>query len=353
MKRVLQVAMLLWLVGLGLWVDRSAQPVQAGGQAAPQLTLDPILSPTPTRKPTITSVATLTPTVTDTPLPTHTPMPTSTPSTDTNTSRPVQCTTRTRLDGSPLPRAWIFLMNFRREGDGCMIFYDRGVAGRILTFKPLIDACKTIGDVRYFAGKAFFRGGYIECDVNIRDEVNSIAPPESQITETAVITGFYMLGRGVITTSTPISPLQESVIVGYDPTEPGYSGVSIGMVVTSTLPNRAVMLARFNNNIHTHGGCVFGFDDLTQQQIWALTRPGNGAKLWVGSQQVCDISPRPYIELRQDGGKFYIGGHPNGFRFYGMLEEIAVDPYDGGRPPAEVIDDNTEIDPIFMPMLLR
>lgn len=234
-----------------------------------------------------------------------------------------------------------------------MVFYDRGVAGRILAFKPLIDVCKTVGDVRFFAGKAFFRGGYIECDVNIRDEVNSIAPPASQITETAVITGFYMLGRGVITTSTPISPLQESLIVGYDPTEPGYSGVSIGMVVTSTQPNRAVMLARFNSNIHTSGGCVFGFDDLTQQQIWALTRPGNGAKLWVGSRQVCDISPRPYIELRQDGGKFYIGGHPNGFRFYGMLEEIAVDPYDGGRPPAEAIDDNTEIDPIFMPMLLR
>lgn len=352
MKRILNIAVtsrlaaVLWLTVWGMFGNFvEARSVVRATSLAASLSVNSyapaqqVDGPTPTPDPTLTPTPTVAATATATTVPTNT--------------RPIQCTTRTRLDGTPLPRAWIFVMNFRSRSDGCMIFYDRGVADRILKFNPLIDACKTIGDVRFFAGKAFFWGGYIACDINIRDAVNAIAPPASQITETAVITGFYMLGRGVISPTTPVSPFSESLIIGYDPIEPGYARVSVGMVVTSTTPNQALMVARFNNNVHTHGGCNFAFNDLTHQQIWALTRPNNGAKLWLGGTQVCDISPRPLIELRQDGGTFYIGGHPNGQRFYGMLEEVVVDPYDGGRPPAEISDDNPEIDPVFLPMLMR
>ena len=262
---------------------------------------------------------------------------------------PRACTTRTRLDGTPLPRAWIFVMNFRNQGDGCMIVYDRSLPDNIVQFNPLQDVCRVEGDVRFAFGKAFFLGGYIACDVNIRDAVNAVAPPSGQITETAVITGFYMLGRGIISPTLPLTPGEESLIVGYDPIQPG-ARVSIGVLVTSTQPNDAMVVARFNSNLHTRPDCRFSFDNLSEQQIWAFTRPNNGVKMWMGGRELCDISPRPLITLRQDGGTFYIGGHLNGQRFYGMLEEVVVDPYDGGQPPAAFTDDNLEDFFVFMPL---
>jgi hypothetical protein len=268
---------------------------------------------------------------------------------------PPECTTKTRLDKSPIDRAWVFIVNFRVQHTGCVIVYDRALPNALIGYKSLPNACQKFGDVRVAFGKALFVDGYIACQVNIMEAVNAISGT-TPITETMVTEGFYMLGRGVITPTKQLTPLHSNLVVGYDPDNPAYSNVSLRVIVTHTNPPSktadAQMVAFFNNNIHTNDDCAIRING-PQEQMWTFTRNGGNLKMWLNSSEICAApKPRPRIEFWQDGGTFYIGGNPHGNRFLGILEEVVVDPYDGTSPPNDA-DDTVEEGFVLMPSILK
>jgi hypothetical protein len=269
---------------------------------------------------------------------------------------PPECTHKTQLDESPLNRAWVFVMNFRVNQTGCLIVYDRTQSNLVVRYKPLPDVCQAHGDVRFSDGRAYFRDGYVACNVNIMNAVNEIAPPAAQITETAVITAFYVLGRGIITPTLAITPDQESIITAYKPDNPNLPTVSLGVVVTSTNPAQAKLVARFNATRYALDECGFPFDSNTDY-LFAYTRPDDGIRMWLvtpsSRSQLCNFQPLPYIKLHQDGGTFYIGGVPEGLRFVGALEEVIFDPYDGTGPNSVRVGEQPEDGFVFLPLTIR
>jgi hypothetical protein len=180
--------------------------------------------------------------------------------------------------------------------------------------------------------------------------VNSIVTDTAHITATSWITSFYILGRGVI--SPVITPITDTgVILAYDPRLITAPVTSLNVVVTSTLPNVAVLASKFNGVFHIHPGCAFPFG--VADQMWAFTRGEDGLKYWLQAGQVCDTVPRLPVALWQNGGTFYIGGTPAGNRFRGILDEVILDPVGGSRPPSSMDDDNTEYYYVSLPLVLR
>lgn len=265
---------------------------------------------------------------------------------------PPECTTRTKLD-TGIPRAWVFIVNFRVAQAGCMLVYDLSGPDKFIGFKPLPNACEAVGDVRFFRGKAFFNGGYVKCSVNIKDAVNDIVG-RPMLTETADLNGFYMIGRGVLSPTVVISPARSNLVMSYQPDNPAKPGVSMSVFVTSTQPNTAQILTAFNGNLHGGPNCTFNFDGLPEQ-VWGFTRVNGNVKLWAGGEEVCGFT-RPRIELWQDGGTFYIGGSPAGGAFLGWMEEAVMDPFDGSGPPGRLGNNPLEPDEgfgAFVPIILR
>lgn len=265
---------------------------------------------------------------------------------------PPECTTRTKLDVG-IPRAWVFIVNFRVAQAGCMLVYDLSGPDKFIGYKPLPDACEAVGDVRFLRGKAFFNGGYVKCSVNIKDAVNDIVG-RPMLTETADLAGFYMIGRGVLSPTTVISPARSNLVMSYQPDNPASPGVSMSVFVTSTQPNRAHIITAFNGNLHSGPDCAFGFDGLPEQ-VWGFTRVSNTVKFWAEGNELCSF-PRPRIELWQDGGTFYIGGSPAGGAFLGWMEEAVMDPFDGGGPPGRLGNNPLPLDEgygVFAPLIVR
>jgi hypothetical protein len=265
---------------------------------------------------------------------------------------PPECTTRTKLDVG-IPRAWVFIVNFRVAQAGCMLVYDLSGPDKFIGFKPLPNACEAVGDVRFFRGKAFFNGGYVKCDVNIKDAVNDIVG-RPMLTETANLDGFYMIGRGVLSPTVVISPARSNLVMSYQPDNPAKPGVSMSVFVTSTQPNTAQMLTAFNGNLHSSPACTFNFDGLPEQ-VWGFTRVNSTVKFWAGGDELCNF-PRPRIELWQDGGTFYIGGGPAGGAFLGWMEEAVMDPFDGSGPPGRLGNNPLEPDEgygAYAPIIVR
>jgi hypothetical protein len=241
-------------------------------------------------------------------------------------------------------------MNFRVANTGCMMIYDKTPENRYLGYLSLTDACKTFGDVQYAFGLARFRGGYVACQVNIMESVNAISNTWP-ITEVAQIGGFYILGRGVLSSTVRQDPLDTNLILRYVPSNQDYSNIALRVSVTQTNPGLAQVNGFFNFNRHGGDECVVPVTG--QSQLWAYTRHEGRLKFWLGGTELCDTpKPRPRIELWQNGGIIYIGGAPSGDRFLGILDEVILDPYDGGRPPNE--GDGSE-DPtlVYLPVLQR
>jgi hypothetical protein len=151
-----------------------------------------------------------------------------------------------------------------------------------------------------------------------------------------------------------ISPARSNLVMSYQPDSLAHPGVSMGVFVTSTQPNRAQMIAAFNGNLHSNPDCVINFDGLPEQ-VWGFTRANGQVKFWAGGERLCEFN-RPRIELWQDGGTFYIGGTPGGGAFLGWMEEAVMDPFDGSGPPGALGNNPLEPDegyPSFAPLVIR
>jgi hypothetical protein len=152
------------------------------------------------------------------------------------------------------------------------------------------------------------------------------------ITEVAQIGGFYLLGRGVLSSTLRQDPSETNLIFRYVPTNTNYSNIALRVSVTQTNPGLAQVNAFFNFNRQGSDECAVPVNG--QEQLWAYTRHEGQLKFWLSGTQLCDTPRlRPRIELWQNGGVVFIGGAPTGDRFLGILDEVIWDPFDGGSPP--------------------
>jgi hypothetical protein len=262
---------------------------------------------------------------------------------------PTACTTRTRIDDTPLDRAWVFVVNFRVPGAACMIIYDRTVPGTpAIAFRVLPSACEPVDDVDIRNGFAFFRGGYISCTVNIRTTVNDmlqVISPTATISESARHEGFYVATRAYIS---PTQAYTNALLFAYQPISTTFSPVSLRIVTSPTLPGKALLSAFFNGSLHSAPECVFALS--RDQRLMAFTRYEGNLKFWALGTELCAASrPWPPIRLWHDGGTFFIGGRPDGGRFMGVVDEVILDPQGGTKPPNTLEGplDST----IFMPLM--
>ncbi len=251
---------------------------------------------------------------------------------------PPECVTKTRLariSAGWLPRAWVFVMNFEVPDTGCMLVYDRDDPNLVQGYTSLPGACASLGTLQIADGRATFDGGgWMRCNVNIMEAVNAISGSIT-LTDTAVINGFYMLGRGVLSPTVAISPADSNLIVGYVPTNTLRQPISLYTPITETgAITRALIYSEFNGSIKYQSHCGFAVNTIDQR--FAMTRNNFDTKYWLNGYQKCDFQPFPKIDLAQDGGIFFIGGTPLGKRLMGTLEEVIVDPFDGGEPPGLV-----------------
>lgn len=248
---------------------------------------------------------------------------------------PPECVTKTRLariSSGWLPRAWVFVMNFEVPDTGCMLVYDRDDPNLVQGYTSLPGACASQGTLQIADGRAMFDGdGWMSCSVNIMEAVNAISGSIT-LTDTAVINGFYMLGRGVLSPTIAISPANSNLIVGYIPTNTLRQPIGLYTPITETgTVTRAVIYTEFNGSIKYQSHCGFAVNTIDQR--FAMTRNNFDTKYWLNGYLKCDFPPLPKIDLAQDGGVFFIGGTPLGKRLLGTLEEVIVDPFDGGEPP--------------------
>ena len=251
---------------------------------------------------------------------------------------PPECVTKTRLariSSGWLPRAWVFIMNFEVPDTGCMLVYDRDDPNLVQGYTSLPGACASLGTLQINDGRALFDGGgWMRCNVNIMEAVNAISGSVT-LTDTAVINGFYMLGRGVLSPTIAISPADSNLIVGYVPTNTLRQPIGLYAPITETgAITRAVIYSEFNGSVKYQSHC--GFIVRNTDQRFAMTRDNFDTKYWLNGYLKCDFPPFPKIDLAQDGGIFFIGGTPLGKRLMGTLEEVIVDPFDGGEPPGLV-----------------
>jgi hypothetical protein len=249
---------------------------------------------------------------------------------------PPECVTKTRLariSAGWLPRAWVFVANFEVPDTACMLVYDRDDPNLVQGYTSLPGACASLGTLQINAGRATFDGGgWMRCNVNIMEAVNAISGSIT-LTDTAVINGFYMLGRGTLSPTVAISPADSNLIVGYVPTNTLRQPIGLYTPITETgAITRALIYSEFNGSAKYKPDCAFTVR--TQDQRFAMTRDNFDTKYWLNGYMKCDWQPFPKIDLAQDGGVFFIGGTPWGKRLLGTLEEVIVDPFDGGEPPA-------------------
>jgi hypothetical protein len=253
---------------------------------------------------------------------------------------PPECDSATVLEPHIVPN-WVFVMNFdviqgtppNQFPLGCIRVYRDPAPQPPTDF--ITVPCKTegMGPVLYSGGLAVFNGGYVICDVNIRAELASLVPPLS-LSNVAHYPYFELISSGTLTAAYPFPLLPYgNPLVFYEPYNA--SMPPAGFFLTPQSVDSFMMTSAFNNITDTGQTILTG--GLTRHE-WVtkhagLTIPFSVTHL-VDNKVINSFSPRLPVVFWTNGGAFWFGGSPLGPPFAGTLDEVLVDPPDGGRPPA-------------------
>lgn len=254
-----------------------------------------------------------------------------------------------RITQTFLPRAWVFIANFEVPNTACLLTYSIDDPNLIEGYVSL-PTCTTVGDVWMHDGRASFEGaGYIGCAVDIMAAVNGIGGSIT-LTDTALINGFYIYARGTLSPTVMPSNTLPNLLAGYVPTNTLRPPVALSAPISSTGEmTRALIFSDFNGTLKGLPHCAMNVTAGDQSIV--MTRYNFDTKYWSDGQLRCDLPPLPRIDFAQDGGWFLIGGTPSGRNLRGTLEEIVIDPFDGGEPPA--IPDGVFAARLFLPLSMR
>ena len=226
---------------------------------------------------------------------------------------------------------WAWVANFEVNGQdkttSCVMLFKSGQVKPVGSAQVMCVA-EPAGSVTFKDGKATFRGGHLRCDIDL---VKLLPAIEKGL----VVDKFYdyndiliaaagTVGAGQRSASNPVviykSKEQQTDDFGmYLPmsrNSVNLKGLMNGTVVSNSKP-QAKSSATTLWMIH------YVPEGETQAQV----------NLLAGKNRLTLSKPVPSLRLHMNGGTFYVGGSPKDSHFTGTLDEVVVDPYDGGRPP--------------------
>lgn len=245
---------------------------------------------------------------------------------------PAECVTKTRIQ--PRTPGWAFVMNFDvfdgTSPRGCLMLYR--VVYAPTDFVPV--ACKVVGvgnQISFTAGRGVFNGGYVYCDVNIKQKLAALTPPAT----TPAIDAypyFTIVAAGTLSSNTSLS-VRANPIGMYVPqttTVPAL-GLNVSLLAAQT----SEIHSRFNGVTNTTAirlatGVPYTFtvEHDGGPDVYTTTH-------YLNNSLVTQFTPRNAVSFFTDGGAFWIGADPAHLNdpFLGTLDEVIFDPPDGGRPP--------------------
>jgi hypothetical protein len=246
-------------------------------------------------------------------------------------------------------RWWAFVLNFNVPLTGCVLLFNNTPDEQVVAYKSL-PTCIPSGEVAFRDGRAIFNGGSVACSVNLYQTINALAGREV-ITQTGDYDFFYMLGRGIISPTRPLSLTSlagANPIITYRPANTESLNIGLATPVIQLDPNIAGVVSRFNRVNLFKENCRFAF---TRElvQTWAFTQVDQTVTHWANGREMCQFERPLPLRLWHDGGQFVIGGTPFGTDFYGVIEEVIVDPAGTNKPPSGSEGDWQ----VFIPLVLR
>ncbi len=269
---------------------------------------------------------------------------------------PAACVTKTPIN--PKTPGWAFVVNFdvfdaAGEPEGCLMLWRTTLFPTDFAVRP----CKAVGAapaISFGGGKAVFNGGYVRCDVNIKDSLAALTPTVA-ISDTERYTFFTIIGAGTLSESTRFTDTA-SPIGYYAPSNPAAPPAGLFVPISA---NGGSFVTRVNSE--TIRGAFLNASVLGTGKSYTFTMehdlvPGGGptdAALshYLDLTRVDVVSPTRPVEFWTNGGVFYIGASPIAAdsRLSGVMDEVIFDPPDGGRPPASA----RTILELFLPVLSR
>jgi hypothetical protein len=247
---------------------------------------------------------------------------------------PPECATRTVVRPLIIP-SWVFVMNFDviQAGNplGCLIVFR---APRTPTHTISV-ACNVIGaSVAFNSGQALFNGGHVRCPVNLKTEFAALSPTLT-LTQSYDYPYFTITGVGRIEPNNVITQPFGNPIAFYMPSVP--SAPPVGLFVPLSNSSSMAVITSLFNGIPNIGTVPFQITAGGLSQTWGVKHIGAGMTYTVthllGDAVNQTFSPRDPVSFWVDGGVFWVGGSSLGPPFSGVLDEVIVDPPDGGPPP--------------------
>jgi hypothetical protein len=229
----------------------------------------------------------------------------------------------------------VFVINFEvfQVGNpvGCLLIFRRpGEAS-----DTLLTPCNPVGvGVAFAGGVANLSGGHIRCPININAAFASLSPPVT-LSQSSDYPFFTIVGVGRITSTPPFTETFGNPVAYYTPNNAAAPGLGLFVPISNT-PGLAVMTSRFNG-VTNIGSVPFQPVAGGALQSWSAKHSGL-LTVYTVTHSVGDVvlqsfAPREPVSFWTDGGVFWIGGSPLGSSFRGALDEVVIDPPDGGRPP--------------------
>jgi hypothetical protein len=248
---------------------------------------------------------------------------------------PPECVTRTSIRPVAIP-SWVFVMNFNviQAGNplGCVMVFRLPRTPTDTIPVP----CNVVGaGVTFAGGQGNFNGGHVRCPVNLKIEFAALSPTLA-LTQSYDYPYFTIVGVGRIAFSNIVTQTFSNPVAYYAPDNPSAPPVGLFVPLSQTV-SVAVINSLFNGvaNVGTSPFQVAAAGG--PLQTWGAKHDGAGETYTVthllGDVVNQTFSPRAPVTFWVDGGTFAIGGSPLGPSFIGVLDEVIVDPPDGGPPP--------------------
>jgi len=242
---------------------------------------------------------------------------------------PAECVTKTRI----LPRTpgWAFVLNFDvfdgASPRGCLMLYR--VVYAPTDFVPV--SCNRIGAVNFAGGKGVFSGGYVACNVNIKQKLAALNPP-AVVADVEAYPYFTIVAAGTFSANVSLDPLSNPV-GAYTP-ESALS-LPLGLYAPIRALQSSQMISLFNGVTNTTNV------NISVGPAYTLTVEHDGGPAtyttthYLNNDIAGQYAPRAPVQFYNAGGTFYAGFDPArpAETFRGALDEVIFDPPDGGRPP--------------------
>jgi hypothetical protein len=273
-------------------------------------------------------------------------------------AEPPECVTKAVF--YPREPGWVYVMNFEKfengQPIGCMKLY-RDI--NVPTIGPTdykTGPCKVIGngsDIVFDNGQATLSGGYVHCDVNIRDALAALTPP-THIPQEENYRYYTIIAIGAIS-DTAVYTTYSNPVGYYRPNNAAYPDHGLFLPWS---PNGLNMTSLFNEELNTSPTFTFQlntFYTFTVAHDDGLEVPDENSTSFTTTHKLNEdvlalFAPRDKVKVWTDGGIFLVGAS---FRdtettFRGTLDEVIFDPTDTGRPPANAIRER-----VWLPIVLN